>query len=54
MSIIKTKQYFLFTMFVIMPINGYVAYDNPYLGLFLILLQLPYWIMFSNEIFDQG
>lgn len=48
-SIVLTKQYFLFLVCIIMPINGILITQNFILGMLLVLTQVPYlWARANN------
>jgi len=49
-NFINSKQYVIFLIIVLMPMNGYIISFNPFLGLFLIILQIPSIYIIINRI----
>lgn len=49
----ESKGYFIFTILVVMPINGYLMSKIFWLGLLLLVFQIPYIISMVNLFYEN-
>ena len=49
----ESKGYFVFTVLVVMPINGYLMSKIFWLGLLLLVFQIPYIISMVNLFYEN-
>ena len=52
-KIVESKGYFIFTILVVIPIDGYLMSKTFWFGLLLLVTQIPYIISMVNLFYEN-